>query len=77
MEIKTKFAIGDKVYILYRTGDMKVTLMKDEIAKIVITDKGIVYYGKIMDAEFKEEEIVLINDYEHLIKKIIELAEVE
>lgn len=73
MNIKTKFKIGDEVYIIFKE-DGIVKLFRDKIEEIAITKEHIVYYVDFICEEFEEYEIVLINNHEDLIKKIIELT---
>lgn len=73
MNIKTKFKIGEEVYIIFKEKDGFIQLFKDKVDEIIINNKDILYYGNILCEEFKEEQLISINDKELLIKKIDEL----
>ena len=73
MNIKTKFELGEKVYCVYKEDNI-IKLFVDEVAEIVVSNDGIVYYGEIMCEEFKENEVVAYNDKEGLLNKIEELS---
>ena len=73
MNIKTKFKIGEEVYIIFKENDGIIRLFKDEVTEIVINDKGILYYGDILCEEFKENQLISFNDKELLVEKIDEL----
>lgn len=74
MNIKTKFKIGEGVYIIFKEKNNQILrLFKDEVTEIVINEDDILYYGDVLCEEFKEEQLISINDKELLIKKIDEL----
>lgn len=74
MNIKTKFKIGEEVYIIFKEkNDQILQLFKDKVTEIVINEDDILYYGDVLCEEFKEDDLVSINDKELLIKKIDEL----
>ena len=74
MNIKTKFKIGEEVYIIFKEKNNQILrLFKDEVTEIVINEDDILYYGDVLCEEFKEEQLISINDKELLIKKIDEL----
>ena len=73
MNIKTKFKIGEEVYIIFKENDGIIRLFKDEVTEIVINDKGILYYGDILCEEFKENQLISFNNKELLVEKIDEL----
>ena len=74
MNITTKFKIGEEVYIIFKEKNNQILrLFKDEVTEIVINEDDILYYGDVLCEEFKEEQLISINDKELLIKKIDEL----
>lgn len=74
MNIKTKFKIGEEVYIIFKEENNQILrLFKDKVTEIAINEEDILYYGDVLCEEFKEEHLVSINDKELLIKKIDEL----
>lgn len=74
MNIKTKFKIGEEVYIIFKEENNQILqLFKDKVTEIVINEEDILYYGDVLCEEFKEEQLISINDKEILIKKIDEL----
>lgn len=76
MNIKSKFGIREKVYVVYKEDDI-VHVFEDEILSItVIEDKTIDYLLDRTCDTFKDYELVRINDKESLIKRIVELLEV-
>ena len=75
MDIKTKFKIGEEVYIIFKEEhDGLVRLFKDKVTEIVISNEPPLYYGEIMCEEFREEELVSIHNNEELIKRIEKLT---
>lgn len=74
MNITTKFKIGEEVYIIFKEENNEILqLFKDKVTEIVINEDDILYYGNVLCEEFKEEQLISINDKELLIKKIDEL----
>ena len=55
MTIDTKFAIDEKVYIVYKEND-EVKVFKDVIKEILITETQTIYYGSIVGWELKEDD---------------------
>ena len=76
MEIKTKYNIGDRVWVLY-DNDGEVCISVDYIEKIVIGD-GRIFYTTHNTADEYIEEDIFSYDYEDgatLVKRIKELLE--
>ena len=73
MNIKTKFELGEKVFIIYKEDGM-IKMYTDEVDQIVVSNDGIGYYGTVICEEFKENELVAYNDKEALLYKIEELS---
>lgn len=74
MNIKTKFKLNQKVYIIFKEdNEPYVKILDDVIKQIVLDEDGIVYFcGKLCE-EFREEEMVDAKDINALIPKIKEL----
>lgn len=70
-----KFGIGEEVYVVFKERTT-VEVLKGKIEEISYSLKcGLHYYLDIEFDEFKEDEIIAVNDKEGLIKKIDELLE--
>ena len=70
MEIKTKFNIGDKIWIVYRT-DVEISMYVDTIIEISYNeDLGVMYFSDICSEEIKENEIILKDDVGKLLSTI-------
>lgn len=76
MTIDTKFAIDEKVYIVYKEND-EVKVFKDVIKEILITETQTIYYGLIVGWELKEDDLVSDADRDKVINKIDELIKKE
>lgn len=76
MTIDTKFAIDEKVYIVYKEND-EVKVFKDVIKEILITETQTIYYGSIVGWELKEDDLVSDADRDKVINKIDELIKKE
>ena len=88
MEIKTKYNIGDRVWIIYEpsfynqqekdytlTGE--VALYDTKIVNIIITENEINYACDDENyTEIKEEDIILYEDRKALLNKIEEVMEI-
>lgn len=75
MMIKTKYGIGDKVYVVFKETDKnEIEVCVGTVQEILIKKDTIGYYVDTLYEEFKEEELVPINDKEGLAKKIDELS---
>lgn len=73
MEIKTKFNIGDRVWIVEEYQG-EVLVYSDTIESFCISKDGITPWFKDSDAfELKEEELISYEDKESLIQKIYKL----
>ena len=74
MNIKTKFKIGEEVYIIFKEENNEILqLFKDKVTEIVINDEDILYYGNVLCEEFKEDQLISFNNKELLVEKIDEL----
>lgn len=75
MDIKTKYNIGDKIWIVYESNG-KICILSDIIESYLISEDETIIYVKDSDCvELKEDDVILYDDTEALIKKIIELDE--
>ena len=71
MNIKTKFKIGQEVYVIFKEdNEPYVKIFDDIITEITISKDGIVYYLTKIIEEFKEDELVSKKDVNALIPKI-------
>ena len=84
MNIKTKYNIGDRVWIVYEAiinnqyinnkPAGEVSVYDDTISSIEIGKEGIVYLLKNADfVDLKEDEIILYNETDKLLAKIQKL----
>ena len=76
MEIKTKYNIGDHVWVLYENNG-EICVYDDYINEIVITKDKFFYTTKNSDEEFMDENVILYDEDEKLINRIRELANIE
>lgn len=75
MTINTKYGIGDKVYVVFKETDKsEIEVCVATVQEILIRENTIRYYIDTLYEEFKEEELIPINDKEGLAKKIDELS---
>ena len=75
MRIDTKYAIEDKVYVVFKETDKSETeVCVGTVQEILIKKNTIGYYVDTLYEEFKEEELVAINDKLGLSKRIDELS---
>ena len=73
MEIKTKFNIGNKIWIVYRT-DVEISMYVDTIVEISYNeDMGVMYFADIYSEEIKEDEVILEHEIDRLLSKILDL----
>lgn len=72
MEIKTKYNINDKVWIVYEN-KKEVGVFSDIVKGISVTESGIEMWFKDCLENISEDEIVPYEDKEALIQKIIEV----
>lgn len=78
MNIKTKYKVGQKVYVVFKEDNQFwANVFEDEIEQICITQNGIIYYVKKICEEFNEEDIIDYNDNDLLINKIKDLLSIE
>lgn len=69
MEIKTKYGIGQKIWIVYKNKG-EVCMYCEPISDIVIDRNGLVYSTENSYDEVKEEDIILEDDKDKLFNKI-------
>lgn len=70
MNIKTKYEIGDRVWIVYEAKG-EVSVYDDEIINIVIdSDKQLLYCSKCGYEEFKEDEVILYEELDKMAEKV-------
>lgn len=72
MEIKTKYEIGQKIWIVYKNKG-EVCMYCEPILDIVIDRNGLVYGTENSYDEIKEEDVILEDDRGKLFKKIKQL----
>lgn len=73
MDIKTKFNIGDKIWVVDSDGGV-INVYSDTIESFLVNEDEIIIYCVDSDCiELRESDIVLYDDTEALIEKIIEL----
>jgi len=83
MKIETKYNVGDHIWVVYEP-EINNEYYKDEpageitlydavISNINISDEGIEYWLKDIDAEAKEEDVILYSDTCGLVERIKEL----
>ena len=72
MEIKTKYEIGQKIWIVYKNKG-EVCMYCEPILDIVIDRNGLVYDTENSYDEIKEEDVILEDDRGKLFKKIKKL----
>ena len=77
MKIETKYDIGQKFWYLYEENNT-VHIKEDTVTEIVINEGGkILYYGSISADEVPQEQMVIYEDTEKLVKQIKALLESE
>lgn len=74
MEIKTKYEIGQRVWIVYENQG-EACVYDDYIAEIGVDDKKIYYILENACIDIGEEEIVLYEDTDKLVEKIKQIME--
>lgn len=72
MEIRTKYEIGQKIWIVYENKG-EVCMYCEPILDIVIDRNGLVYGTENSYDEIKEEDIITENDKDKLFEKIKQL----
>ena len=78
MTIKTKYAIGEKVYVVFRkTKQSELEVCVGDVLEILINADGIFYYIDSFYEEFKEVEIISFDDKLGLAKRVDELSKEE
>ena len=69
MTIKTKYEIGQKVWIVYENKG-EVCVYDDYIDEICIGENGVYYMLKEAGIDHNEEQIILYEDTDKLVEKI-------
>lgn len=73
MKVETEYNIGDKVWVVYEY-NKEVSVYSDTIDSIMVTEEGIkIWLKDCCDCDMTEDNIVLYEDTEALVDKIIEL----
>ncbi len=73
MKIETNFDIGDKIWVVYEHRGI-VNVYSDTIDSMSISEEGVSVWLKDSDAlDLKEDDVILYEDTERLLKKIKEL----
>lgn len=73
MKVETEYNIGDKVWIVYED-NREVRVYSDIIDTIMVTEEGVkIGFKDCCACDMTEDEIVLYEDTEALVDKIIEL----
>ena len=72
MDIKTKYNLGQKIWIVYKNKG-EVCMYCEAILDIVIDENGLVYSTEHSFGEVKEEEVILEDDKDKLFEKIKQL----
>ena len=73
MEIKTKFEIGQHIWVVYENRDV-ICLYDTTIDAINYDKDGLSYFTKECN-DYKEEQIILYEETDLLLARIIELSE--
>lgn len=74
MEIKTKYEIGQRVWIAYENKG-EACVYDDYIEEICVNDDGINYMLKEACIDGKEEEIILYEDTDKLVERIKQIMQ--
>lgn len=74
MKLDLKYNFGDEVYVVYIEDDGIVRVFKNKVVEFSMSKEyGLHYYVDKMCEEFKEEELVRIDDTVSLVKRINKL----
>ena len=74
MNIKTKYNIGEDVYLCFLEEDGLIRVARVKVDEILITNDGVSYYTKPWIGEsWKEDDFVTVGNPELLYKKVREL----
>ncbi len=77
MQIKSKYDIGQRVWVVYKNQG-EVSVYDDYIDEICVNNEKQIYYIlKNVCTDREENEIILYEDTETLVKKIKEILESE
>lgn len=74
MTIKTKYEIGQRVWIIYENQG-EACVYDDYIEEICVNNDGINYMLKEACIDGKEEDIILYEDTDKLVEKIKQIME--
>lgn len=77
MNIDFKFKFNDEVYVVSKTKEDEVLIYKDVITEVSATETRKEYFTKKYYDSLKEEELVLVENKEELVKKIDQLLNSE
>lgn len=77
MNINFKFKFNDEVYVILKTKEDEVLIYKDIITDVSATETEKEYFTEKCGDCIKEEELVLVENKEELIKKIDQLLNSE
>lgn len=75
MKLDIKYKFGDEVYVVFKENDGMVRVFKAKIVEFSMSEKyGLRYYvDSVVAEEFKEEELVPVNDPGELLIRIDKL----
>lgn len=74
MTIKTKYNVGQRVWIVYENRG-EVSVHDDHISDIIISDGDLIYGTREGYSELKEEEVILYEETDKLADKVIKTME--
>lgn len=74
MKLETKYAVGQRFWIVYEH-DGEITCYLDTIEEIAFSSRGVVYLSTYNQDETLEKDIILENDIDRLMSKILEYQE--
>ncbi len=73
MKVETEYNIGDKVWVVYED-NREVRVYSDTIDSIMVTEEGVrIWFKDCCTSDMTEDDVVLYEDTEALVDKIIEL----
>jgi len=76
MKLDIKYNLDDEVYAVYKEDDGVVRLFKDKIVEFAISkEHGLHYFLENSGEDFKEEELILVDQQDSLIERINKLLE--
>ena len=74
MQIKTKYEIGQKVWVIHENRG-EVCIYDDTISEICVTEEGLHYLLKESCNELKEDDAILYDEKEKLLNEIESLMQ--